>query len=54
MRRPIPDEIPTPLIRNREPLHRVRLGALPPAAARLRPTRSLRDFVTSYSARRGG
>jgi putative heme uptake system protein len=34
------------------PLDRVRLDALPPAGAWLRPTRSLRDFVSSYTARR--
>jgi putative heme uptake system protein len=37
-----------------EPLDRVRLDALPPDGAWLRPTRSLRDFVSSYSARRTG
>jgi uncharacterized protein len=37
-----------------EPLDRVRLDALPLDGAWLRPTRSLRDFVSSYSARRGG
>ena len=37
-----------------EPLDRVRLDALPPAGAWLRPTRSLRDFVSSFTARRGG
>jgi uncharacterized protein len=36
-----------------EPLDRVRLDALPPDGAWLRPTRSLRDFVSSYAARRG-
>ena len=36
------------------PLDRVRLDALPPDGARLRPTRSLRDFVSSYTARRTG
>ena len=36
------------------PLDRVRLDALPPDGAWLRPTRSLRDFVTSYTARRSG
>ncbi|WP_254920647.1 NYN domain-containing protein [Blastococcus mobilis] len=35
-----------------EPLDRVRLDALPPDGAWLRPTRSLRDFVTSFNARR--
>ncbi|TKJ20952.1 NYN domain-containing protein [Blastococcus sp. CCUG 61487] len=35
-----------------EPLDRVRLDALPPDGAWLRPTRSLRDFVSSYTARR--
>jgi len=35
-----------------EPLDRVRLDALPPDGAWLRPTRSLRDFVTSFTARR--
>jgi putative heme uptake system protein len=34
------------------PLDRVRLDALPPDGAWLRPTRSLRDFVSSFSARR--
>jgi putative heme uptake system protein len=34
------------------PLDRVRLDALPPDGAWLRPTRSLRDFVSSYTARR--
>ena len=34
------------------PLDRVRLDALPPGGAWLRPTRSLRDFVTSFTARR--
>ena len=34
------------------PLDRVRLDALPPEGAWLRPTRSLRDFVSSYAARR--
>jgi uncharacterized protein len=37
-----------------EPLDRVRLDALPPDGAWLRPTRSLRDFVSSFTARRGG
>jgi uncharacterized protein len=37
-----------------EPLDRVRLDALPPDGAWLRPTRSLREFVSSYAARRGG
>jgi putative heme uptake system protein len=37
-----------------EPLDRVRLDALPPDGAWLRPTRSLRDFVTSWTARRNG
>ena len=36
------------------PLDRVRLDALPPDGAWLRPTRSLRDFVSSYAARRTG
>ena len=35
-----------------EPLDRVRLDALPPDGAWLRPTRSLRDFVSSFTARR--
>jgi putative heme uptake system protein len=35
-----------------EPLDRVRLDALPPEGAWLRPTRSLRDFVSSFTARR--
>ena len=35
-----------------EPLDRVRLDALPPDGAWLRPTRSLREFVSSYAARR--
>ena len=35
-----------------EPLDRVRLDALPPGGAWLRPTRSLREFVASYAARR--
>jgi putative heme uptake system protein len=34
------------------PLDRVRLDALPPDGAWLRPTRSLRDFVSSFTARR--
>jgi putative heme uptake system protein len=34
------------------PLDRVRLDALPPEGAWLRPTRSLRDFVSSFTARR--
>ncbi|MDP5185002.1 NYN domain-containing protein [Blastococcus sp. BMG 814] len=37
-----------------EPLDRVRLDALPPDGAWLRPTRSLRDFVAAFTARRGG
>jgi putative heme uptake system protein len=37
-----------------EPLDRVRLDALPPDGAWLRPTRSLRDFVASFTARRNG
>ena len=37
-----------------EPLDRVRLDALPPEGAWLRPTRSLRDFVSSWTARRNG
>jgi uncharacterized protein len=36
------------------PLDRVRLDALPPDGAWLRPTRSLRDFVSSFTARRNG
>lgn len=36
------------------PLDRVRLDALPPEGAWLRPTRSLREFVTTFSARRNG
>ncbi len=36
------------------PLDRVRLDALPPDGAWLRPTRSLRDFVSSWTARRSG
>ncbi|WP_245692553.1 NYN domain-containing protein [Geodermatophilus telluris] len=36
------------------PLDRVRLDALPPDGAWLRPTRSLRDFVSTWSARRNG
>jgi uncharacterized protein len=35
-----------------EPLDRVRLDALPADGAWLRPTRSLRDFVSSFAARR--
>jgi uncharacterized protein len=35
-----------------EPLDRVRLDALPPDGAWLRPTRSLREFVSSFTARR--
>ena len=35
-----------------EPLDRVRLDALPPDGAWLRPTRSLREFVGSFTARR--
>lgn len=35
------------------PLDRVRLDALPPDGAWLRPTRSLRDFVASYVRRNG-
>lgn len=35
-----------------EPLDRVRLDALPADGAWLRPTRSLREFVSSYTARR--
>jgi putative heme uptake system protein len=35
-----------------EPLDRVRLDALPPDGAWLRPTRSLRDFVSGFTARR--
>jgi uncharacterized protein len=35
------------------PLDRVRLDALPPDGAWLRPTRSLRDFVSSYVRRNG-
>ena len=34
------------------PLDRVRLDALPPDGAWLRPTRSLREFVSSFTARR--
>jgi putative heme uptake system protein len=37
-----------------EPLDRVRLDALPADGAWLRPTRSLRDFVSSWTARRNG
>jgi uncharacterized protein len=36
------------------PLDRVRLDALPPDGAWLRPTRSLREFVSSWTARRTG
>jgi uncharacterized protein len=36
------------------PLDRVRLDALPPDGAWLRPTRSLREFVASYTSRRNG
>ena len=36
------------------PLDRVRLDALPPEGAWLRPTRSLREFVSSFTARRNG
>ena len=36
------------------PLDRVRLDALPADGAWLRPTRSLRDFVSSWTARRSG
>ena len=36
------------------PLDRVRLDALPPDGAWLRPTRSLREFVSGYAARRTG
>jgi uncharacterized protein len=36
------------------PLDRVRLDALPPDGAWLRPTRSLREFVSSFTARRSG
>jgi uncharacterized protein len=36
------------------PLDRVRLDALPPEGAWLRPTRSLREFVSGYAARRTG
>ena len=35
-----------------EPLDRVRLDALPPDGAWLRPTRSLREFVAGFTARR--
>jgi uncharacterized protein len=35
-----------------EPLDRVRLDALPPDGAWLRPTRSLREFVSTFTARR--
>jgi uncharacterized protein len=37
-----------------EPLDRVRLDALPPDGAWLRPTKSLRDFVAGFTARRTG
>jgi uncharacterized protein len=37
-----------------EPLDRVRLDALPPDGAWLRPTKSLREFVAAFTARRGG
>ncbi|MCZ2858752.1 NYN domain-containing protein [Blastococcus sp. VKM Ac-2987] len=37
-----------------EPLDRVRLDALPPDGAWLRPTRSLREFVAGFTARRNG
>ncbi|WP_243737681.1 NYN domain-containing protein [Blastococcus xanthinilyticus] len=37
-----------------EPLDRVRLDALPPDGAWLRPTRSLREFVAGFTARRAG
>jgi uncharacterized protein len=37
-----------------EPLDRVRLDALPPDGAWLRPTRSLREFVAGFTARRSG
>jgi uncharacterized protein len=36
------------------PLDRVRLDALPPEGAWLRPTRSLREFVVGFAARRNG
>jgi uncharacterized protein len=36
------------------PLDRVRLDNLPPDGAWLRPTRSLREFVSSFTARRSG
>ena len=36
------------------PLDRVRLDALPPDGAWLRPTKSLREFVSTYTARRSG
>ncbi|MGY1617846.1 NYN domain-containing protein [Geodermatophilus sp. SYSU D00691] len=36
------------------PLDRVRLDALPPDGAWLRPTRSLREFVSGFTARRSG
>ncbi len=37
-----------------EPLDRVRLDALPADGAWLRPTRSLREFVAGFTARRNG
>jgi len=37
-----------------EPLDRVRLDALPADGAWLRPTKSLREFVASFTARRNG
>ena len=36
------------------PLDRVRLDALPPDGAWLRPTKGLREFVAGYAARRNG
>jgi uncharacterized protein len=36
------------------PLDRVRLDALPPDGAWLRPTKGLREFVAGFTARRGG
>jgi uncharacterized protein len=36
------------------PLDRVRLDALPPDGAWLRPTKGLREFVAGYAARRSG
>ena len=36
------------------PLDRVRLDALPPDGAWLRPTKNLREFVAGYAARRSG